>query len=120
MRKATTEPLQTELFRANLSEWPCKDDLHSMSNPLFSIRKSKSTEIRTYTHDGRTVKIIPSSIGPASIWDKDLLLFAGSQILEGVRLGCTPSRTVIISTYDFIGGTERSDSATAYYRQGGG
>lgn len=114
MRKATVEPLQSELFRANLSEWPCKDDLHSMSNPLFSIRKSKSTEIRTYTHDGKTVKIIPSSIGPASIWDKDLLLFAGSQLLEGVRLGRAPSRTVIISTYDFIGGTERSDSATAY------
>lgn len=107
-------PLQTELFRADLTEWPCKDDLHSMAHPIFAIRKTRSTEIRTYTHAGATVKIIPSAIGPATIWDKDLLLFAGSQILEGKRLGRVPSRTVLIATYDFLEGTERSFSGTAY------
>lgn len=111
---AQAERLQTELFRADLTEWPCKDDLHSMAHPIFAIRKSRSTEIRSYTDGDRTVKIIPSAIGPATIWDKDLLLFAGSQILEGVRLGRAPSRAVLISTYDFLDGTERSDSGTAY------
>lgn len=58
---------QTELFAANMLEWPVKDDLASMEFPLFSLSKRPDTKVREYispsTH--KRVKVIPSVLGAA-------------------------------------------------------
>ncbi|MRU27563.1 Replication initiator protein A, partial [Xylella fastidiosa subsp. multiplex] len=107
---------QTELFAANMLEWPVKDDLASMEFPLFSLSKRPDTKIREYispsTH--KRVKVIPSVLGAATVFDKDLLLYIGSQIIEARQMGLPISRTVKIETYAFLTGTERDTGGKAY------
>lgn len=107
---------QTELFAANMLEWPVKDDLASMEFPLFSLSKRPDTKVREYispsTH--KRVKVIPSVLGAATVFDKDLLLYIGSQIIEARQVGLPISRTVKIDTYAFLTGTERDPGGKAY------
>ena len=65
---------QLDLFVCDLMDASPKDDLGSMEHPLFSIAKKPDTKIRTYEHNGNTVKIVPSVLGLATIFDKDILI----------------------------------------------
>lgn len=108
--------LQTKLFVANIIEWPVKDDLASMEFPLFSLSKKPDTKIREYTNptSKKKVRITPSVLGAATVFDKDLLLFIGSQIIEGRQSGLAISRIVKVDTYNFFIGTCRNPSGNAY------
>ncbi|APO88889.1 replication initiator protein A (plasmid) [Xanthomonas campestris pv. olitorii] len=107
---------QTELFAANMLEWPVKDDLASMEFPLFSLSKRPYTKVREYVSPStqKRVKVIPSVLGAATVFDKDLLLYVGSQIIEARQAGLPISRTVKIDTYAFLTGTERDPGGKAY------
>ncbi len=107
---------QTELFAANMLEWPVKDDLASMEFPLFSLSKRRDTTVREYVSPStqKRVKVIPSVLGAATVFDKDLLLYVGSQIIEARQAGLPISRTVKIDTYAFLTGTERDPGGNAY------
>jgi plasmid replication initiation protein len=53
-----------------------------MEHPLFSLSKSPDLNIRVYEHNGSSITITPSANGLATIWDKDVLLFAISSLVE--------------------------------------
>lgn len=108
--------LKTELFTANIIEWPVKDDLASMEFPLFSLSKKPDTKIREYTNptSKKKIRVTPSILGAATVFDKDLLLFIGSQIIEGRQSGLAISRVVKIDTYSFLVGTCRDPGGNAY------
>ncbi|MCL6467652.1 MAG: replication initiator protein A [Ralstonia sp.] len=109
-------PEQGDLFMCDIANWPVKDDIASMEFPLFSLAKQKDTEIREYRRGNRTVRIVPSSVGAATVFDKDLLLFVCSQIVEARNNGLPVSRTVQINSIDFLVGTDRGDGAGSYER----
>ena len=69
------EPEQGDLFRCEITNWPLKDDIASMEFPIFSLSKNKDLETREYRRGNRVVKIIPSGVGAATVFDKDLLLY---------------------------------------------
>lgn len=107
---------QSDLFRCDIANWPLKDDLASMEFPIFSLSKNKDLETREYRRGNRVVKIIPSSVGAATIFDKDLLLYIASQLIEAKNQGKPTSRTVVINSCDFLLGTARSDGGAAFER----
>lgn len=116
-QKGQQKPVvQTELFSANLIEWPVKDDLASMEFPLFSLSKKPDTKIREYENPTtrKRVRVTPSVLGAATVFDKDLLLYIGSQIIEGRQSGLPVSRVVKIDTYAFLIGTARNPGGNAY------
>lgn len=113
-QKAITEPEQQELFVCDITHWPIKDDMASMEIPLFNLSKNKSLETREYHRGNKSVRIIPSSVGAATVFDKDLLLYISSQITEARNLGKTVSRTVQIETIDFLVGTDRGDGRGSF------
>ncbi|RMN07937.1 MULTISPECIES: replication initiator protein A [Pseudomonas syringae group] len=116
-RKPNLVPyVQTDMFQANMVEWPVKDDLASMEFPLFSLSTIPDTAIREYHQPGtnKRVRIIPPVIGAATVFDKDLLLFIGSQIIEGRKAGLPISNTVKFDSYDFLIGTGREPGGNAY------
>lgn len=92
------EPRQLALdgiFIADRPDPRPRDDLASMEFPLFALRPG-DCEVRTYTHRGIAVQIIPSSLGAATQRDKDILLFCMSQLVEARNLGRTDiGRTVV-------------------------
>lgn len=112
----SSQPIQTELFIVNMLEWAVKDDLGSMEHPIFGIQKSRSTEIQEYRHNGVVINIIPSIIGPATIWDKDLLIFAASALVEGEKRGLILSREIVIDMADFLEAVKRGDGGASYTR----
>lgn len=116
-RKAAVVPyVQAELFEAKLVEWPVKDDLASMEFPLFSLSTKPDTSVKEYVQPGtgKRVRITPPVIGAATVFDKDLLLFIGSQIIEARKAGLPISNVVKFEAYDFLTGTGRDPSGNAY------
>lgn len=108
---------QIDLFiTQNIGGWPIKDDLASMEIPLFSLSKRKDTESREYRRGNKVVRIIPSGAGAATVYDKDLLIYIASQIIEAQNQGKPISRTVQINSIDFLQGTYRGDGRACFER----
>jgi hypothetical protein len=84
-----------DFFLADLVDWALKDDRHSMEHPMFSLSKKPDKRIRRYEHNDISVTITPSVLGLATIWDKDILLYCISVLMEGLNQGRKDvSRTV--------------------------
>jgi plasmid replication initiation protein len=107
---------QGDLFMCEIVNWPVKDDLASMEFPLFSLAKQKDVTIREYRRGNKVVRIVPSSVGAATYFDKDLLLYISSQLVEARNQGLPVSRTVKIDSIDFLLGTERGDGGASFAR----
>lgn len=113
-REPRSEPKQIDLFVPEIASWPLKDDLASMEVPIFSLSKNTDTETRVYKRGNRTIRIIPSSVGAATVFDKDLLLYVASHIVAALNDNKPVSRTIRIDSFDFLVGTERGDGANSY------
>ena len=111
-----TAPEQGDLFQCEITNWPLKDDIASMEFPIFSLSKNKDLVSREYRRGNRVVKIIPSGVGAATVFDKDLLLYVASQLIEAKNRGLPLSRTVVIDSCDFLVGTERGDGRASFER----
>lgn len=107
---------QGDLFACDITTWPVKDDLASMELPLFSLAKNKDVATREYRRGNKIVSIRPGADGAATVFDKDLLLYAASQIVEARNKGRSTSRTVVIDSTDFLIGTARGDGRASFER----
>jgi plasmid replication initiation protein len=108
-----------DFFVADILDWAVKDDLHSMEHPLFSLSKKpqkgseKGGELH-YEHDGNHVTIKWGIDGRATIWDKDILIYAISQLVEALNQGQPISRTVRLTAYDLLVTTNRHTGGKNY------
>lgn len=108
---------QLDLFVMDaLVDVSIKDDLSSMEHPIFSLSKNKDTRLREYSRGGRILRIIPSTVGAATVFDKDILIYALSQIVAAEDKGLRTSRRVRIETHPFLAQTQRSTGGAAYER----
>lgn len=105
---------QIDLFKSTASSWPVKDDLASMEIPLFSLSKKGDIETREYRRGPKVIRIIPSSVGAATMFDKDLLIYLASQIVEALNNDQPVAKTIQVDTFDFLTKTERGDGGGAY------
>lgn len=105
-----------DFFIADILDVVPKDDLGSMEHPLFSLSKRPDTATRLYEHKGNSIKISPSAEGLATIWDKDVLIYCISQLIEGINRGREPNRTLHIRAHDLLISTNRHTGGTDYDR----
>jgi plasmid replication initiation protein len=105
---------QQDVFLAQIFDAPLKDDQASMEHPMFSLSKSPDLKIRVYEHNGNTVTITPSAVGLATIWDKDILLFTISCLVEAQNSGQPISRTVRLRARDLLVYCNRGTSGAEY------
>jgi plasmid replication initiation protein len=105
-----------DFFVADILEWALKDDHASMEHPMFSLSKTTDTKIRHYEHNGNTITIEPSRHGMPTIWDKDILIYAVSQLVEGLNQGRPIARKVRLTAYDFLVTTNRYTGGENYKR----
>jgi plasmid replication initiation protein len=103
-----------DFFVADLSTWSLKDDQHSMEHPFFSLSKNPDRAISRYEHNGHTVTITPSVIGMPTIWDKDILIYCCSQLVEGMKRGREPAQIIRLTVYDLLVSTNRSIGIRGY------
>ncbi|MBT2326856.1 replication initiator protein A [Variovorax paradoxus] len=107
---------QGDLFACDIRSWPVKDDLASMEIPIFSLAKQKDLSTREYRRRNKTASIRPGADGAATVFDKDLLLYVASQIVEAPNQGRPTSRIVRVDSIDFLTGTARGDGRASFER----
>ena len=103
-----------DFFIADFSTWSLKDAQHSMEHPFFSLSKRPDCDIRRYEHNGSTITITPSILGIPTIWDKDVLIYCCSQLIEGMRQGREPAQVIRLTVYDLLVSTNRSIGIRGY------
>ncbi|PRZ44466.1 plasmid replication initiation protein [Paraburkholderia fungorum] len=109
---------QLELFEGEqlAATWKPREDLHSLEFPLFSLQKGKDTRDRVYKNGEQIVRIIPSAVGAANIFDKDLLVYAATLICKAADAGQPVSRRIRFKVRDFLNYTNRSTGGASYQR----
>jgi len=103
-----------DFFVADILDWALKDDRHSMEHPMFSLAKKPDTRIRRYEHNGNTITIEPGPRGLPTIWDKDILIYAVSQLVAAMNQGREINRTVRLTAYDLLVSTNRHTGGGDY------
>lgn len=109
---------QLDLFISDLLTFSPKSDQASLEHPLFSIAKRKDLNIRNYrSPDGKVwVEVVPSVKGAATIWDKDLILYAITTLRDLVNKGVQleKNQPVNITAHNLLTSTERGVGGKAY------
>jgi plasmid replication initiation protein len=118
MTKKSADPVQLNLFVSDLLSWSPKSDAPSLGHPFFSLSKRKDTKIRKYESPDGTcaIEVTPSMKGIATIWDKDLLIFAVSTLRDALNKGERVNRNtpINITAYNMLQATERGMGGQSY------
>ncbi|SEP09179.1 Replication initiator protein A [Salinihabitans flavidus] len=105
-----------DFFVCGIFDASPKDDLASMEHPVFSLATRPDRRILRYERGGKTVEVIPSVKGRATIHDKDILIYCVSQLMAAMNAGQEISRKLQIKAYDLLVATNRDTSGDAYAR----
>lgn len=105
---------QQDFFLAQIFDAPLKDDHATMEHPMFSLSKTPDLKIRVYEHNGNSITITPSAAGLATIWDKDILLFTISCLVEAQNRGLPIGRSVRLRARDLLVYCNRGTSGAEY------
>ncbi len=105
---------QKDLFICDVADAVLKDIMPQMEHPFYSLSKKPETRIRRYEHNGNWLEVIPSVKGLATIYDKDILIYAISQIMAKIKEGEEPGKRVRINTYELLQFTNRGTAGKDY------
>lgn len=105
---------QGDLFVCDITDVILKDDLASMEHPFYSLSKKPDREPRRYEHNGQWIEFRPSIKGLPTIYDKDLIIYAVSQLIAGMKEGRAISKNVKIDPYAFLVFTQRGVGGRDY------
>ena len=105
------------LFSLDISSLGIKDTQQQLEHPLFSLSKKPDLGIRKqHLTSGVTIEIVPSALGRPTIWDKDLLIFAISDLRSRMERGEAISPRIRFHTADVIEFCQRIKGGSAYAR----
>jgi plasmid replication initiation protein len=103
-----------DFFVCDILDATPKDDLGSMEHPMFSLSTKPDHVIRRYEHRSNSIEIAPGAHGMATIWDKDILIYCISQMVEALNRGRDVSRTVWVTAHDLLVSTNRQINGEGY------
>jgi len=120
-QQTSNSSAQMELFcAADIFCWTPKSDRHTMEHPFFSISKVKDTKLRRYdSPDGKCwLELTPSIKGLATIWDRDVIIYAVSVLRDAIANGAKLTRDnpqpINVTAYNFLDATKRGSGGSAY------
>ena len=96
------ENKQHDFFMCDLSDAILKDDMASMESPVFTLSKKPDTKIRHYSYNDIELTIIPSILGHATIYDKDILIYAISKVMQAKNQGQPISKYIIFEAQEAL------------------
>jgi plasmid replication initiation protein len=105
---------QRELFLCDVADAVLKDDTASMEHPFFALTTQKDLRVRRYENGTNWVEIVPSVKGLATIFDKDILIFATSQLMAAKNEGRPISQEIVITARDLLVFTNRHTGGHNY------
>jgi len=105
---------QGDLFVCDVTDVILKDDMASMEHPFYSLSKKPDLKPRRYEHNGQWIEFRPSLKGLPTIYDKDLIIYAISHLMSGIKEGEAIPKQVEIDPYAFFLFTNRSCGGRDY------
>jgi len=103
-----------DLFLCDVADAVLKDLIPQMEHPFYSLSKKPETAIRRYEHNGNWLEIIPSVKGLATIYDKDILIYCVSQVMDRMKRGKPVGPRIRMTSYDLLVFTNRGTSGKDY------
>jgi plasmid replication initiation protein len=91
-----------DLFICDVADAVLKDLIPQMEHPFYSLSKKPETAIRRYEHNGNWLQIIPSVKGLATIYDKDILIYCISQLMNKQKRNEPIGRRIHNTSYDLL------------------
>jgi plasmid replication initiation protein len=105
VRRQSTERASLDVFEALGGPIAARDQRDLMERPFFSLAKAKRvTPIAYKTGDTEVQVYAVPEHGMATIWDADVLIWAGSQIVEALDRGLPTSRFFRFTPYQLLRG----------------
>jgi plasmid replication initiation protein len=126
---ATDNQLTLPLIEPPTRDIATKGERDSMEFPMFALSKQSDSRTIEWENDHISVKIVPSKYGRATIFDKDLVLYAISQIVEDYNQrvksagekdlphnerSIVATEKVRVYTYHFLKATNRKKGGKQY------
>jgi len=103
-----------DLFLCDVADAVFKDLMPSLEHPFYSLSKKPETSIRRYEHNGNWLEITPSVKGLATIYDKDVLIYCISQLIEKLKRGEPVGPRLRINSRDLLVFTNRGTTGRDY------
>lgn len=105
---------QQELFICDVADAVLKNDMASMEHPVFSLSTKPDLNERIYEHGDVRLVVTPSVKGMATIYDKDILIFAISQLIAARNAGEPMRQEVSLSARSFLVFANRHTGGSDY------
>lgn len=90
-----------------------RDEMASMEHPFFAL-KGGDINLREYKNGNVTVIIMPNAYGLATIFDKDIWIYAISKLQEAINNKKPISQIISFTPYDFFMATNRDKGGRSY------
>ena len=103
-----------DLFICDVADAVLKNLIPQMEHPFYSLSKKPDTQIRRYEHNGNWLEIVPSVKGLATIYDKDILIYCISQLMEKLKRNEPVGPRVRITSHDLLVFTNRGTAGKDY------
>ena len=119
-RNAPKDDAQIDVFTPLFSDIASRDAHETMEMPFFSLSKNPRFKAIRYQNDARGIEIIVTGgepVGIATIWDKDILIWAVSQIREALDRGETPNPTIYFHPYQLLKAVRRGVDGGKDYKR---
>ena len=82
VRPFSLNAIRSDFFVLDALDVVPRSDMASMAHPIFSLSTKPETRVLKYRHEDVVVEIHPSSKGLATIFDKDVLIYATSKLMH--------------------------------------
>jgi plasmid replication initiation protein len=105
---------RVDLFLETIVDTPLRDDRALMEFPFFSLTKRPQMKPLVFERDDVKITVSPGPRGTASVWDRDVLVYAASKVNERLERGEKVSRTVQFVAHDFLKLTHRGTNRGSY------
>lgn len=93
-----------------------KGERASMAYPFFALSKGRRMAPLVYRDTNVSIEVRPSSTGLATIYDKEILLYVASLMVEKMNEGVEPDQEFTFTAHDFLRVTGGNRSARSYSR----
>lgn len=105
---------QRDFFVCDIFDAAPKSDIASMEHPLFTLSTKPDMTPRRYEMNDSWIELRPSSIGLATVFDRDILIYCISQCMAAINAGRQVHRTMRLSAHDVLKATNRDTSDKGY------
>jgi len=105
---------QRELFLCDVADAVLKDDMASMEHPFFALTTKPDRRVRRYENGNTWLEVVPSVKGLATIYDKDILIYAASQLIGARKQGRSISQELLLTARDVLVFTNRHTGGRDY------